>query len=354
MISLGSPRVGEEEIEAVSRLLSSGEISVGEVVGEFEDSFCEFADVGGAAAVCSGSVALELALEVSELHEGDDVLVSPFNCAAVLYSLVRQDLQPVFCDIRTDSYNISPTSVEEALSGQDAQGILLTHMYGQPCEMDEIMKIARENELTVINDFAQSPGATYDGEDVATYGDVGVCSFGATKNITTAEGGIVVSDEEDRTERVKTLRSNTNGDYATSLRSVRMNDIEAAIGIQQLEKYGSILEDKRMVAEYYLDHLTSEVVLPETNPNRSHVYHGFPIRVEDNTALMEHLSGSSIESAVVYEKPLYEYSLAPKTDPSWFPITELATEEVLLLPIHPNLLDEEVETVVSEVNSYFG
>jgi perosamine synthetase len=353
MISLGSPKTGKEEIDAVSRLLSRGEISVGEVVKEFEDSFREFVDVEGAAAVCSGSVALELALEVSELHEGDAVLVSPFNCAAVLHSLIRQDLQPVFCDIRIDSYNISPNSIEGVLREQDARGILLTHMYGQPCEMDEVMEIARENDLTVINDFCQAPGATYDGKDVAIYGDVGVCSFGATKNITTAEGGIVVSDERDHIERVKTLRSNTNGDSTTPLRSVRMNDIEAAIGLQQLEKYDSILEDKRRTAECYLNNLTSEMVLPETKPDRSHVYHGFPIRTKDNTGLMEHLSESGIESSVVYEKPLYEYSLAPQADPSRFPNTELATEEVLLLPIHPNLSDEEIERVVSEVNSYF-
>lgn len=164
---------------------------------------------------------------------------------------------------------------------------------------------------------------------------------------------MVVSNNTEYTEWVKTLRSNTNGDFETPLRSVRMNDIEAAIGIQQLEKYDGILADKRKVAKYYLDELTSEVVLPETRPNRTNVYHGFPILTEDNVDLMEYLSENGVESSVVYEKPLYDYSLAPPTDVSRFPNTEQVTDEVLLLPIHPNLTEDDMRKVVTEVNSYF-
>lgn len=353
MVSLGSPRTGEDEIEAVSALLSRGELSVGDVVKQFEDRFGEFAGTKDAAAVCSGSVALELALEVSELQSGNNVIVSPFNCAAVLYSLVRQNLQPIFCDIRKDSYNIDPDLAENELYRKDVDGILLTPLYGQPCEMDRLTEVARDNEVTVINDFCQSPGASYNGNNVATYGDVGVCSFGATKNITTAEGGMVVSNNMEHIEGVRDLRSNTNGDFETPLRSVRMNDIEAAIGIQQLNKYNDIIFDKRRVAEYYLDELTSEVVLPQTRPNRTNVYHGFPIRTEDNVDLMEHLSEREIESSIVYKKPLYDYTLCPPIGTSRFPNTERVTNEVLLLPIHSNLTEDDMRKVVSGVNSYF-
>jgi dTDP-4-amino-4,6-dideoxygalactose transaminase len=353
MVSLASPTTGQEEIEAVSDLLSRGELSIGDVVEEFETAFSDFADTKDAAAVCSGSVALELAFEVSDLDTGDRVAVSPFNCAAVLYSLVRQGLHPVFCDIRTDSFNIDPNLIGDLTERQEVDGILLTHLYGQPCDMDEIVPIAEENDLTVINDFCQSPGAEYDGKDVAGYGDLGVCSFGATKNITTAEGGTVVSDSTEYIERVRTLRSNTNGDSPTPLRSVRMNDIEAAIGVQQLRKYEDMLADRRMVAERYLNELPSQLTLPKTRPNRTHVYHGFPVRTVHNTKLMESLSDRGVETSVVYEKPLYDYSLAPDTDRSRFPNTESATNEVLLLPIHPDLSHEDVDRVVSEVNAYF-
>jgi len=353
MVSLGSPRTGEDEIEAVSTLLSRGELSVGNVVEEFEESFRDFTSTRDAAAVSSGSVALELALEVSDLQEGDKVLVSPFNCAAVLYSLIRQSLQPVFCDIREDSYNIDPDFVKSELAQQDVDGILLTHLYGQPCEMDRLTELARDNDLTVVNDFGQSPGASYDGNNIATYGDVGVCSFGATKNITTAEGGIVVSNNKEYTERVRILRSNTNGDFETPLRSVRMNDIEAAIGVQQLKKYDNIVAEKRKIAEYYLNKLTTNVVLPETLPHRTNVYHAFPIRAQDNIGLMEFLSKRDVETSVVYDKPLYDYNIAPSVDTYRFPNTERVTDEVIILPIHSNLTEDEVNKVVSKVNSYF-
>ena len=353
MVSLASPTTGEEEIDAVSDLLSRGELSVGNVVDEFEEQFSDFVGTEDAVAVCSGSVGLELAIEVSDLNAGDGVIVSPFNCAAVLYSLVRQGLQPIFCDIQEDGYNIDPGLVEDRAERQDADGILLAHLYGQPCDMNMIDSIAEEADLTVINDFCQSPGARYDGKDIATYGDIGVCSFGATKNITTAEGGMVVSDDTEYTERIRTLRSNTNGDAETPLRSVRMNDIEATIGIQQLKKYDDMLDDRRRVAEQYLDELSSELTLPKTRPNRTNVYHGFPVCTPENTELMGYLSRRDIETSVVYEKPLYDYSLAPSVEPSQFPNTEAVTDEVLLLPIHPNLSQEDMEKVVSDVNGYF-
>lgn len=354
MVSLGSPRTGEEEIGAVGRLLSEGELSVGDTVEEFEDAFADFTDTGSAAMVSSGSVALELALEVSDLDDGDGVIVSPFNCAAVLYSLVRQNLRPVFCDVRSDGFNISPGHVSERLEREDAEGLLLTHLYGQPCDMDELSSIADRHGLTVVNDFAQAPGATYDGDDVATYGDVGVCSFGATKNITTAEGGAVVSDDERLTERVRRLRSNTNGDDETPLRSVRMNDLEAAIGLEQLEKYDDILAAKRRVARIYRDDLTDEVALPIARPDRSHVYHGFPIRTDENTELMEYLAERNVETSVVYDRPLYDYTLAPDVDTSQFPDTEDVTDSVLLLPIHSNLSRDDADEVTAAVNSFFA
>ncbi|TKX61658.1 DegT/DnrJ/EryC1/StrS family aminotransferase [Halorubrum sp. ASP1] len=353
MVSLGSPQTGEEEIAAVSSLLADGEISVGNTVETFEDSFAEFTGTARAAAVSSGSVALELALEVSDLEEGDAVVLSPFNCAAMLYSIVRQNMQPVFCDIQLEGYSLSPDALSETVQETAADGLLLTHLYGQPCDLDEISRIAEEHDLTVINDFAQAVGATYDGRDIGTYGDIGVCSFGATKILTTAEGGAVVSDEQSHVDRVKKLRSNTNGDDETPLRSVRMNDLEAAIGIEQLKKFDNVVADKREAARIYLDELPSDVVLPRTRPSRTNVYHGFPIRTPENQQLMAYLKENNVETSIVYEKALYEFALAPNVDTARFPNTETATNEVLLLPIHANLSRKDINTVVRNVREYF-
>jgi perosamine synthetase len=353
MISLGSPPVDKKEINAVTDLLSEGTLSTGDVVSEFEGEFSEFVGREKGAAVCSGSVALELAFEVSDLEEGDKVMVSNFNCAATLYSILRCGMEPAFADIELETYNLSPESVRERLEDVNLDGLLVTHLYGQPSELDELMEIAQEEGLVVIEDFCQSPGAKYKDKMVGTYGDFSICSFGATKNITTGEGGMVLSDDEDSIRQVRTLRSNTNGDFETPLRSVRMNDIEAAIGRQQLDKYDITLDKKNKIAELYLDSLTDEVVLPNKEPDRSHVYHGFPIRTKENVELMRYLAKRNIESSVVYDKPLHEYNLAPDADASNFPNTRLLTERVLLLPIHANLRNKEANKVISEVNSYF-
>jgi dTDP-4-amino-4,6-dideoxygalactose transaminase len=353
MVSLGSPRTGAEEIVAVNELLMEGDLSVGDTVKTFEESFAEFTGRDYAAAVCSGSVALELALEVSDLEEGDKVVLSPFNCAAMLYSVVRQNLRPVFCDIQLEGYSLSPYSLDKTLEETAVDGILLTHLYGQPCDLNEINQLTEPHDLTVINDFAQAVGAEYDGMGVGAYGDIGVCSFGATKILTTAEGGAVVSDEGDHIGRVKKIRSNTNGDDETPLRSVRMNDLEAAIGVEQLKKLDDMIADKRQAARAYLDNLPSDVVLPVTRPNRTNVYHGFPIRTPQNRELMEYLSDNDVETAIVYEEPLYEYSLAPDVDTVRFPNTETASEEVLLLPIHANLSEEDIQTVFRNVCEFF-
>lgn len=169
MVSLGSPRTGEEEITAVSRLLAEGELSVGDTVETFEESFAEFTGTAHAASVSSGSVAIELALEVSDLEGGDTVVLSPFNCAAMLYSVVRQNMWPVFCDIQLEGYSLSPDALSETLQETAADGLPLTHLYGQPCDLQEISQIAEEENLTVINDFAQAIGAKYDEEKIGTY-----------------------------------------------------------------------------------------------------------------------------------------------------------------------------------------
>ncbi len=131
-----------------------------------------------------------------------------------------------------------------------------------------------------------------------------------------------------------------------------MNDLEAAIGLEQLRKFDEIRADKGRVAGRYLDELPAGIVLPSTRPNRTHVYHGFPIRTPENRDLQAHLTANDIESAIVYEKALYEYTLAPDVDPSRFPNTETATDQVLLLPVHANLSEDDVDQVVRAVDDF--
>lgn len=351
MIRLGNPLIGEPEVEAVSGLLADGHLSVGDVVADFETAFAEYTGRAGGAAVASGSVALELALAVTEFQPGDGIVVSPYNCGAMLYSPLREDLVPVFADIDPTTCNLDPESVRAAVTEAEVpvEGLLVTHLYGLPAEYEPLAEIAAEFDLTVINDFAQAPGATYRGDRVGSLGDIGVCSFGATKNITTAEGGMVVGDET-TTEAVRRYRSNTGSETVEPQRSVRMNDLEAAIGIEQLNRYDEILSRKRRIAEIYREKLPSERIIQPVLSDRTDAYHGFPIRSPDPEGLADKLAAGGIQTATVYDTPLYEYDACPHAvDPTEFPNTEQVASEVLLLPIHPKLTEQQAATVADSV-----
>jgi dTDP-4-amino-4,6-dideoxygalactose transaminase len=346
MIPLGDPPVGDDEIAAVAERIDAGALSTGETVAAFEERFATLTDAADAAAVCSGSVALEMALEVSPLESGDRVAVSPYNCGAVLYSLLRSELDPVFVDIDPATYNVSPDEV--AAVAPDVDGLAMVHLFGQPCDVDPLIDIAGDHDLTVVEAFAQAPGATYRGDPVGSLGDVGACSFGATKNLTTAEGGAVVGDSDDA-DRVRTRRTNDGGDIDGVRRSVRMNDLEAAIGIEQLASYDEVLRRKRRAADAYRGRLPDQI-LPVVRDDRSHVYHGFPIRIEDREGLRRHLDDAGVETASVYE-PLHTYdSVSSPSRPT--PEAERAADEVLLVPIHGSITVDEVETVAEAINEW--
>lgn len=357
MISLGNPFVGEAEIESVSELLGDGHLSIGDVVASFESEFAAFSDRSGGAAVASGTVALEMALQAVGLEPGDGVVVSPFNCGAMLYGPLREQLVPVFADIDPSTCALDAAAVREAIEAAtvEVEALLVTHLYGLPADWDPLAAVADEYDLTVVNDYAQAPGATYHGEQVGSLGDIGVCSFGATKNMTTAEGGMVVSDDETVLETVRTLRSNTGSETAALQRSVRMNDLEAAIGRAQLRKYDEILERNRRVAAVYRDRLPEDSIGQPERPNRTDVYHGFPIRYTGRSELASRLEGDDIMTAAVYDTPLYEYEACPRSvDPSAFPVTERIADDVLLLPIHAKVTEDQAAYIADRVIGVIG
>jgi dTDP-4-amino-4,6-dideoxygalactose transaminase len=186
MIPFYKPGVGQPEIDAIATEISRGILSTGEVVEKFESEFAAFCGRPRSIAVTSGSVALEFALEISSIDPGDQILVSPFNCSAVLYAIVRSDLQPVFVDIDPQSLSMDPEHARTILkTSENITGLLLTPTYGLPPALDSLLDLADRHNLTVVNDFAQAVGATHRGDPIGSFGDIGVCSFGATKNITT-------------------------------------------------------------------------------------------------------------------------------------------------------------------------
>ncbi|GAB3411969.1 DegT/DnrJ/EryC1/StrS family aminotransferase [Haloparvum alkalitolerans] len=346
MVPLADPQVDRETIEHVSSLLASGDLSTGEAVEEFEQTFGAFSDRKYATAVCSGSVALEMALE-AVFDSGSRIALSPYNCGATLYSVLRAGLQPAFVDAEPDSCGIDPESLSTV--GTSVDGVLVAHLFGEPSRVDDLLTVSDANDITVVEDFAQAPGAEADGRVTGSIGTVSVCSFGATKNITTAEGGVVLSDDPAIEERVSRSRSNTD-DVSPPPRSVRMNDIEATIGLGQLENYDETVGRKRHIAEIYRQ--VSDIGRhPATRQGATNVYHAYPIRHADADRLADHLEAHDIGTSRLYSKPLHEYDEAPSVDRS-FPVAEALSAEIVLLPIHAGMSEADAKEVVATLESF--
>lgn len=355
MYSFYSPSTGSAEADAVADLLERGVLSTGERVEAFEAAFADLCGASHAVAVTSGSVALELALDAAGLRPGDGVVVSPFNCTAVLYSLRRRGLVPLFADVDEGTYNLDPEAVEAALESRpDARGLLLTPTYGLPAGVEALTSLAAEYDLTVINDFCQAPGAEVDGRPVGSYGSLGVCSFGATKNITTGEGGMVVTDDAGLAREVRATRSNSGVDREDPPTNVRMSDVEAAIGLVQLDRYPDLLARRRDVANAYRESLPSAVVPQAVPADTSHAYHRFAVRVPDRDALQAALADAGVETSVGIEKPLYEFKCVEAAARSQCPRTEGLLSEYLLLPMHAGLDAAAARDIAGTIASFYG
>lgn len=355
MYSFYRPATGPEEADSASDVIERGVLSTGTVVEEFETEFASFAGVEHAVAVTSGSVALELALAASPLAPGDGVVVSPFNCTAVLYALRRCNLTPVFVDIDPETLNLATDRVDSILKETPGvRGLLLTPTYGLPEDIETLRSLAESNDLTVINDYCQAPGATVNETLASTVGDVGVCSFGATKPITTGEGGIVTTDDPDIAAAIREARSNSGVDQAQPPTNVMMSDIEAAIGLTQLERYPHLLASRQIVGETYREELPSVVTTQRIPDSYTHVYHRFVIRAPDRGGLADSLSAAGVETSAGITKPLTNFQCVDTPQPGPYPEVTRLLDEYLLLPMHPGLNQSDAEGIAACVSDYYA
>lgn len=205
MIPIAKPIIGEDEISTVTAVLRSGIIAQGRKVEEFEEAFAEFIGAKYAIAVNSGTAALHIALLAQGIGKGDEVITSPFTFIATANSILFTCAKPVFVDIEEDSFNIAPDNIDEKITPR-TKVIMPVHLYGQPCDMKRIMRIAQEHGLIVIEDACQAHGAEYEGRKLGSFG-TGCFSFYPTKNMTTGEGGMITTNDKDIVEKARMIRS---------------------------------------------------------------------------------------------------------------------------------------------------
>ncbi|MEJ6951178.1 DegT/DnrJ/EryC1/StrS family aminotransferase [Natronospora cellulosivora (SeqCode)] len=360
MISIAKPMVSNEEKEKVLEVMDSGILASGSYVKEFENEFAKFIGSEYGIACSNGTTALHLALEAAGIGEGDKVLTTPFTFIASSNAILYCGAKPVFCDIDEKTYNIDPQAIKEELEKDpDISALLIVHLYGLACDMDPIMELVEEYDLVLIEDCAQAHGATYKGKSVGTFGDVGTFSFYPTKNMTTGEGGMLVTDNQEIAEKAQILlnQGSARRYYHKVLGyNYRMTNIAAAIGLVQLKKLEGFNNKRQKNAEFLSGNINNPEVLqtPIVPEDCKHVFHQYTITVSNRENFLKHLEENEIGYGVyyplpVYRQPLYEERGYGSIELS---VTEDLIEKVVSLPIHPGLSEKEVLKIVEVVNNY--
>jgi perosamine synthetase len=352
MIPAAKPLIGAEERAAVDRVLQSGMLAQGPEVAAFESEFSLIVAGRHSIAVNSGTSGLHMALEAIGVKKGDEVIVPSFTFAATANAVALTGATPVFVDIEPQTFNIDPAAIEAAITPQ-TKAIMPVHLYGQPAAMAEIMSIATRRNLLIVEDAAQAHMASLNGTPVGAFGNLGVFSFYPTKNMTSGEGGMITTASAEIARQCRLLRNQgMEKRYANEIVgfNTRMTDIHAAIGRIQLTKLAGWTAQRRSNAKF-LDENLQGVVVPYVAPGAFHVYHQYTIRIigADRDAFAAEMTKRGVGNGVYYPIPVHELPSYGLTFD--LPETTRACREVLSIPVHPSLSQENLETIVSVINS---
>ncbi|EWT07537.1 aminotransferase DegT [Intrasporangium chromatireducens Q5-1] len=349
------PIIGDEEREAVDRVLRSGMLAQGPEVKAFEQEFADHFKLGRACvAVNSGTSGQHLGLLASGVKAGDEVIVPSFTFAATANSVALTGAAPVFADIDADDFGLSPESVEAAITERTV-GIMPVHLYGHPAKVDRLLEIAARHDLQVFEDAAQAHGASLNGQPVGAFGSFAMFSLYPTKNMTSGEGGMVsVANAE--VERLVRLYRNQGMEkqYHNEVVGLnnRMTDIHAAIGRVQLTKVDAWTK-RRQENAAFLDANLTGVTTPPVREGAVHVYHQYTVRVpEDRDGFAQALRDEyNIGSGMFYPVPNHRLKPFVSASHPELPETERAARECLSLPVHPSLSQDDLERIVTAVNA---
>ncbi|HET89935.1 MAG TPA: DegT/DnrJ/EryC1/StrS family aminotransferase [Chloroflexi bacterium] len=355
MIPISKPLIGEAEKQAVLDVLDSGMLVQGPRVKALEERFAKVCGTEYAVATSSGTTALHLALLAHDVGPGDEVITTAFTFVATVSSILFTGARPVFVDIDEQTFNVVPELIEQAVTPR-TKAIMPVHLYGHPCDMDAILDIAQRRNLVVVEDAAQAVGATYRGKAAGGFG-TGCFSLYATKNVMSGEGGMITTDDEAVAERCRLLRSHGSRQryyYDFLGYNLRMSDLHAAIGLAQIARLDEFTARRRANAAYLNQHITS-VVTPTVQDGCEHVWHQYTVRVNggrDRDAAVASLSEAGVGTGVFYPMPLHQQGYIREiVGEVRLPVTERLAQEVISLPVHPQLSQADLEQIVTAVNA---
>ncbi len=348
------PRLGSNAKKEVIKAIQRGFLSNFEgtgIVQEFENRFAEFNKAGYAVAVNSGTSALHTALTVIPIQPGDEVLVPAFTFVANASVVIQQGAKPVFVDIDPRTYCMSPTDLQKKITAK-AKAVIPVHLYGHPADMERIMKIARENNLQVIEDCAQAHGAKIGSKNVGTFGLAGCYSFSKTKNITTGEGGLIVTNKKIFADECRIVRQNGKKNWKVHERlgyNYRLTELQAAVGISQLQYLKRNNRMRQKHARIYEKKLAKSLLeLPTVDSSVHHVYYKYPVLLPRNLANKRDRFVRAVlrENVLIesgYSNPLYAIDfIRKKTTRANCPITEDICRRIMNLQTAPCLTKQDI------------
>ncbi len=369
-IPLSKPDITQLEIDYVTQVLKSGRLSIGPVQEQFEDMVADAAGTRYAVAVNSGTAALHLIMLALGISPGDEVITTPFSFVASSNAILYVGARPKFVDIHPRSLNLDPEGVEAAITPK-TKAILAVEAFGNPCHMAEIASIAAKHEIPLIEDSCEGLGGAANGRSVGSFGRAGCFGFYPNKQITTGEGGMVVTDDQRLAELCRSMRNqgrpvNANqpaatpgtGSWLTHERlgyNYRMPEINAALGVAQMKRLSALLEGRARVASSYMKRLIGNpnVILPTVDPTTKMSWFVFVVRLasnftqEDRDRIIEgmrrHDIGVSNYFPPIHLQPFYRERFGTKEGD--FRITESVAQRTIALPFYPSLTEDEIDLV---------
>ncbi len=356
-------QITDEMIDRAVDVLESNRLVKGPECESLESEFAAACGTQHAIGVSNGTAALLLAMKALGIEQGDQVFAPAHTYFATVSPVLELGAEPVFVDIDPDRYTMDPDQLRAAIEkAHSPAAVAVTHMHGQPAEMDPILDIADEFGLDLIEDAAQAHLAEYNGEKAGSFGDVGCFSFYPTKNMTVGgDGGMITTDDDEIAATARALRNHGRDESGTHTHlglNYRLDEVKAAIGRKQLESLPEWTTARRDAAQQYDTRLAgiSEVTIPQTYENSRHVYHHYPIQIAEGerTAFRKYLDEHNIGSGIHYEVAVHEHpAVQNRTAAAEAPIAESLCRRTVSLPMHPTLTESETEYVCSTIEKYF-
>lgn len=361
VIPIAKPLISDDEKRRVLDVLDSGRLVAGRWVGEFERDFSAYIGAAHGIATSSGTTALAVVLEVAGIGAGARVITTPFSFGATANTILHRGAHPVFADINPRTYNLDPGAVEDVLDRTPGvAALLVVHLYGLPCPMDAFERLARERGLVLLEDAAQAHGAAFAGRRVGTFGAAAAFSFYPSKNLTTGEGGMIVTNDSHLAERARMLVNGGQTDqyvYDAAGYNYRMTEMAGALGVGQLAHLDERNARRRRNAARLSAALSDLdwLVLPEEPQECLHVYHQYTVRVPRvRDRLRQYLETEGIGSRIYYPFPIHRTPVYERRGYHAVrcPEAERAANEVLSIPVHPALTEMEIDRVIQVIRRF--